>query len=150
PYLRDHRPDHSIQIIQTIFPAIMKHTAPYKIFIILLTVVLVAGSLLWVNYTINRQAVKKVVNVSNTEFNREHFNYIITDTFINLLQTAYGAVITVTTEQNRLKVTLSNSGAMTRDFFNGNDKVLAHGLDDFGFKIDYSKYENKIDAIFVI
>lgn len=128
----------------------MKNASAYKIFIVILTAFLVAGSLVWVQYAINRKAVKKVKNVSNTEFNREHFNYIVTDTFISLLQKAYGSNITVATEQNNLKVVLSNAGVLTKDFFNGNDKILAHGLKDFGFKIDYNKNDNKIDATFAI
>ncbi len=128
----------------------MKKSATHKIIILLITVGIIVAGMLWVKYTVNRKEIKQVSNIANAEFNEEHFNYIIVDTFVNLLRNAYGESITSTIEKDKLKVQMTNAGAVTRDFYNGNDKILDLGLSDYGFKIKFDKNENKIDATFVI
>lgn len=128
----------------------MKPVLNYKILILILATTLLAASLIWTKYTVNRKAVKQVENIFNSDFNETHFNYIVTDTFTNLLQQAYGTNISVSKEQNKLIVKMSGAGALTKDFFNGNDKLLKLKLDDFGFKIDYDKTANTINAVFKI
>lgn len=128
----------------------MKNTTTYKLFILVATIGLIIGALLWVKYTVNRKEIIQVSNIANKEFNEEHFNYIVLDTFVTLLKNAYGTNINTTIEDSKLKVRLINAGAVTQDFYNGNNKILNLGLRDYGFKIKYDNKENKIEAIFAI
>lgn len=128
----------------------MNKVASYKIIILVFAILLVIGSLVYTNYSIRRSEVKQVTNIYNKDFGIEHFNYIIVDTFVALLQKGYGNSITVNTENNQVNATLSNAGVITKDFFNSNDKILALKKSDFGFSILYDKATNKIEASFNI
>ena len=128
----------------------MKPVVTYKILILVLASGLLAASLVWTKFTVNRKSVKQVENIANSDFNDTHFNHIITDTFTNLLQQAYGTNIAISKEQGKLVVKMSGAGALTKDFFNGNDKVLQPRLDDYGFRIDYDRTANTINAVFKI
>src|SRR5690606_978688 len=110
----------------------MKNTTTYKLFILVATIGLIIGALLWVKYTVNRKEIIQVSNIANKEFNEEHFNYIVLDTFVTLLKNAYGTNINTTIEDSKLKVRLINAGAVTQDFYNGNNKILNLGLRDYG------------------
>lgn len=122
----------------------------YKIFILLLAILMIVGSLLWTKFSINRKEEQVVTNVQNEQFNQQHFNYIYLDTFVQLLNQAYPGIIQTKIVQNKLFVILENAGAITKDFFNGNDKLLAVSEQDYGFMIDYKQQANKIEATFVI
>lgn len=126
----------------------MNKIAPYKIIILIFALLLVVGSLVYTKYSISRTEVKQVTNIYNKEFGNEHFQYIIVDTFVALLQKSYGSNITVQTNNNQVNATLSNAGVITKDFFNSNDKILALKKSDFGFSINYDKAANKIEASF--
>ena len=128
----------------------MKKIAPYQIFILLLTVLLIVGSIYWANYDINRSEIKSVNNISNEAFGKAHYNMIIVDTFVSLLQKSYGQHINVIQGDKQLQVGLSFAGAITADFYNGNDNLLKLDKDAFGFEISRDKTSNTIEATFVI
>lgn len=128
----------------------MKNISPYKIILIFIAIILVAASIMWSRLSINRTDQEIVTNIANEAFNEQHYNFIITDTFINLLNKAYPGIVTTTKQNNELRVTLLGAGAVTKDFFNGNDNILKLDKSDFGFEIKYLQQENKIDATFVL
>jgi hypothetical protein len=81
----------------------MKKLVPYQLIIPLLALLLIIGSMLWTTYTINRESVQDVTNISNETFGKEHYNTIYTDTFIALLHRAYGTNISVIPQAGMIK-----------------------------------------------
>jgi isocitrate dehydrogenase kinase/phosphatase len=82
------------------------------------------------------------------EFNEAYCNTMITDTFSKLVLSAYPSFATVTKRNNVLHVSIKGAGALTQDFYNGNDNLLKYSLDDFGFDIKYLKESKSIEADF--
>lgn len=121
----------------------------YKIFLILLSLLMVGGSILWTSFRIDRENENVVTNIQNESFNQQHYNYIVLDTFVHLLKQAYPTA-TTNQVQNKLFVIIENSGALTKDFFNGNDKILDLTENDYGFNIAYKSAANKVEATFMI
>jgi hypothetical protein len=128
----------------------MKNIPAYKFAIILASLILIIGTYVWGKISINRNKSEVVENISNTNFNAEHYNYIYVDTFVELLQKAYGQQVNTVMHTNELKVNIEGAGIVTKDFYNGNDALLDINYDDFGFKFDYNKNTNALQALFRI
>ncbi|WP_129019827.1 MULTISPECIES: hypothetical protein [Edaphocola] len=126
-------------------------STPIKIILIILSIVLTIGLVSWLKLSIKNAAPdKERVTVRDDAFGPEHYNWIKTDTFVRLVQTAYQPNIKTEVVDSQLLVTLSGANEITRDFYNGNAALLKYDLNQFGFKITYDKNNNTVYATFKI
>ncbi len=128
----------------------MKNRQPYFIAILLATTLLAICSYLWTTFATNKEQPPANEIIPNSSFNNEHYNLIYLDTFIHLLEQAYGNSISTHLQTNELQVTLKNAGIVAKDFYNGNDNILKQQYDDFGFEITYQENSNTLLAKFKI
>lgn len=92
---------------------------------------------------------KKVVKATEA-FCEHHYNVMKMDTFVALLDHAYGDLINHKIDEGLLQVEMKHASELTKDFFNGNDALLKLELGDHGFKIEYNKEEQSLKALFRI
>ena len=118
-------------------------------FIFFAAAVLVAATLyiMFIKNT-NEAVVQKIQPAP--EFGVNNYNIIKTDTFVALIQGAYGNFATHKIEGNTLEVTIKNANELTKDFFNGNDALLQYKMGDYGFAIKYNPEEPSVVATFKI
>lgn len=124
---------------------------PVKIMLVLLSLLLTIGLVSWLKIS-RRTATPDAekITMKDADFGTEHYNWVKTDTFVRLVQSAYQPNIKTELIDSQLIVTLSGANAITKDFYNGNDALLKYDLNQFGFKIMYDKNNNNVYATFRI
>jgi hypothetical protein len=120
-------------------------SSKWQIVSMLMALVLVVAVIAWA--AIPRTAVVADVEMRGAQFGKQHYNTLKVDTFVNLLQQAYGSLVRVQQESQQLKVTL-NANELTRDFFNSNDAILKWSTSDYGFEIRYNQEQKSVAALF--
>jgi len=83
-------------------------------------------------------------------FGSSHYNAMKTDTFVALVQAAYGQLATTGITGNTLVVDMPDANELAKDFFNGNDALLRFGMSDHGFEIRYNPEQKSLKASFRI
>ena len=83
-------------------------------------------------------------------FGSNNYNVMKTDTFLALVNQAYGNFVTQKRENEILELELHNANELTKDFFNGNDALLQFKLRDHGFEFNYNSEEQWLKARFKI
>jgi hypothetical protein len=111
-------------------------------------IVLVAVT--WFTLSRPSKPVPAQVMKASAEFNSGNYNNMKVDTFVRLLQLAYGSLMDYKIDGNLLRVNLKYTNELTQDFFNGNARLLQYNLNQFGFDINYNKEQRSIDASFRI
>jgi hypothetical protein len=92
------------------------------------------------------EAEKKVEQV----FTKDNANTMKVDTFTMLINKAYGALATVSTTKEFVKVNMTQANQVTKDFFNGNDALLQCNIKEHGFAIQYNASQKSLQADFAI
>lgn len=83
-------------------------------------------------------------------FGSSNYNMMKTDTFVALVQQAYGSLVTSNISEGLLVLDMPHGNELTRDFFNGNDALLRFGLNDHGFALQYNPEQRSLKASFRI
>lgn len=124
---------------------------PVKILLVAMAAVLTIGLVSWLKVS-KRNAVADVekITVKEAAFGKEHLNWVKTDTFIRLLNSAYHPNIKTNITDSQLVVDLAGANEITKDFYNGNEALLKYDLNQFGFKVVYDKNNNSLYAKFKI
>ncbi len=123
----------------------------FKLRIALLIVATLISATLyfWVqNQQKNLKPEKEIVMSKSEDFGSEHFNQMKVDTFVKLVMKAYQPNVTTSFNNNQLKVQIMHANEATKDFINGNDKLLQAKNKDF--EIDHDKLNNNITCTFKI
>jgi hypothetical protein len=81
-------------------------------------------------------------------FSENNGNYIVADTFIMLVNKAYDGIATVNKTNTNITINMQNANIITKDFFNGNDKLLNCTVDKNGFDIKYNTIDKSLVANF--
>ncbi len=85
---------------------------------------------------------------ASKDFDVSYCNTVVVDTFIQLVQKAYPSFATISKQHNNVQVSIQGAGALTQDFYNGNDNLLKLKIDDYGFEIKYNPNTKSIIANF--
>jgi len=104
---------------------------------------------MYVLFTFSRNAATDQPVAPPAPFGSSNFNQMKTDTFVALVQTAYGELVSHKIEARKLVMDMK-ANELTKDFFNGNDALLKFGLSDFGFDIKYNPEQKALHAVFAI
>lgn len=111
--------------------------------------VVVAGAMYLVFAGSRNAAVEQTVEPP-APFGSNNYNVMKTDTFVALVNRAYGSFTTQKTENGVLELTIKNANELTKDFFNGNDALLKFKLSDHGFELAYNPEDQSLKARFKI
>ncbi|RQO31554.1 hypothetical protein DBR32_06240 [Taibaiella sp. KBW10] len=124
---------------------------PIKIVLVALAAALTIGLVSWLKVS-KRNAVADTekITVKEAAFSKEHLNWVKTDTFIRLLNSAYHPNVKTAIADSQLVVSIEGANEITKDFYNGNEALLKYELNQFGFKISYDKNNNSVYAKFKI
>ncbi len=98
----------------------------------------------------SRNAAEEQTIAPPAPFGSNNYNVMKTDTFVALVNQAYGNLVTQKTENGILEFQIKNGNALTKDFFNGNDALLRFKLSDHGFELNYNPEEQSLVARFKI
>jgi len=98
----------------------------------------------------SKNAAPEQAIVSEPSFGSNNFCVMKKDTFTALVGKAYGSLAIVTWDGQRLYIDLKNTGQSARDFFNGNDLLLKHHINDSGFEINYDREKQAVHAAFKV
>ncbi len=110
--------------------------------------IVIAGAMYLVFAGSRNAAVEQTVEPP-APFGSNNYNVMKTDTFVALVNRAYGSFITQKTENGILALDI-NANELTKDFFNGNDALLKFKLGDHGFELTYNPEAHSLKARFKI
>lgn len=111
--------------------------------------ILIAGAMYMIFAGSRNAAVEQTV-VPPAPFGSNNYNVMKTDTFVALVNQAYGSFVTEKREHGILELNINNANELTKDFFNGNDALLKFKLGDHGFEFNYNPEEQSLKARFNI
>lgn len=110
---------------------------------------LIAGAV-YLLLTPSRNAATEQAVAPPAPFGPNNYNAMKTDTFVTLVQKAYGSLVSHQVQDDILLVELNHGNELTRDFFNGNEALLNYKLSDHGFELQYSAADKSLKARFRI
>jgi hypothetical protein len=111
----------------------------------------IAMSLYWIfKAKPNAKPTEQIATVTNSEFTKNNANKMVVDTFKYLVTKAYAGFSSFTQTNGILNLSIKGAGALTKDFYNGNENLLKWKLKDYGFEIVYLPMQNSIEAKFAI
>lgn len=111
--------------------------------------IVIAGAMCLV-FAHSRNAAEEQPVAPPAPFGSNNYNVMKTDTFVALVNQAYGSFVTQKTENGILEFQLRNANELTKDFFNGNDALLKFKLGDHGFELNYNPEDQSLVARFKI
>jgi hypothetical protein len=95
-------------------------------------------------------ASSNVEKVEQNLFEKDNANQMKVDTFVMLVNKAYGPLATIAKTSSQLNISMTQANQVTKDFFNGNDALLKCNLAKDGFLIQYNETNKSLQAQFVI
>lgn len=111
--------------------------------------IVIAGAM-YLAFAGSRNAAIEQTVAPPAPFGSNNYNVMKTDTFVALVNSAYGSFVEQKREQGMLELHLKNANELTKDFFNGNDALLKFRLSDHGFEMNYNPEDRSLIARFRI
>jgi hypothetical protein len=116
----------------------------------IIVALLLAGALYFLFKIKKTYNAEMVETKTQANFEKTNVNIMKVDTFVMLVNKAYGANASVSKADGRLQVSMTNANQVTKDFFNGNDALLKCKMDENDFEIKYSESPKSMHAEFKI